>query len=274
MDLSNNPVPQNPNQPQPTSPNTYQNNQPLKPAGGAATIIGIVVFLGVLGFNLFATSSQQKEITDITKLANSIDKNTLSQTSEVTPETETGKIMQAYFKDIETLINDHGKKLDGISEFSLEDATIYKDMLRLELAKKSIQQTADADKFLFDGMKNIMDKYNNKFKDLFSQPAYLTRQADLESITDELEKLVDDTQKLSDLEDVMIKDSLFFLNYVTTNNDKIVVENGEVIIADETVLKQYNDLLDKMVASANEFLTVQESIVNEYSTAFDAVPTY
>jgi translation initiation factor 2B subunit (eIF-2B alpha/beta/delta family) len=119
-----------------------------------------------------------------------------------------------------------------------------------------------------------MAKYNKKFKDLFNQPAYIARQEDLRSITDELDQLGKDTDKLNDLEDIMIKDSLFFLNYVTDNNSKISVENDEVIIDDETVLTQYNSLLDKMVASAENFLKVQDSIVNEYSTAFDEVSTY
>jgi hypothetical protein len=213
-------------------------------------------------------------LNDIQNIVKSVDQNTMSLTSEVKPETDIGKIMQDYFKDIETLTTEHGKKLEKITEFSLEDPTIYKDVLRLELAKESIQQTADADKFLFTGMKDIMAKYNKKFKDLFNQPAYIARQEDLRSITDELDQLGKDTDKLNDLEDIMIKDSLFFLNYVTDNNSKISVENDEVIIDDETVLTQYNSLLDKMVASAENFLKVQDSIVNEYSTAFDEVSTY
>lgn len=275
MDLSNNPVPQDPNRPQPTTPpSNYKNNRPLNPASGAASIIGVVVFLGIMGFNIFINSSQRKEMNDIQNIVKSVDQNTMSLTSEVTPETDIGKIMQAYFKDIETLTTEHGKKLEKITEFTLEDPTIYKDMARLEAAKISIQKTADADKFLFTGMKDIMTKYNKKFKDLFNQGAYIARQDDLKSITDELDQLGKDTEKLNGLEDVMIKDSLFFLNYVTENNDKIFVENDEVIIEDETVLAQYNSLLDKMVASADSFLKVQESIVNEYSTAFDEVSTF
>lgn len=275
MDLSNNPIPQDPNKQQPTTPPAnYNNSRPLNPVGGAASVIGVLVFLGIMGFNLFINSSQRKELNDIQNIVKSVDQNTMSLTSEVKPETDIGKIMQDYFKDIETLTTEHGKKLEKITEFSLEDPTIYKDILRLELAKESIQQTADADKFLFNGMKDIMAKYNKKFKDLFNQPAYIARQEDLRSITDELDQLGKDTDKLNDLEDIMIKDSLFFLNYVTDNNSKISVENDEVIIDDETVLTQYNSLLDKMVASAENFLKVQDSIVNEYSTAFDEVSTY
>lgn len=274
MDLSNNPVPQNPNQPQPTAPNSYQNNRPLKPAGSAATVIGILVFLGIMGFNLYTNTAQEKELTDITNLAKSVDQNTLTMTSEVTPETDLGKIMKDYFADIENLIVEHGKKLEVVSEFSLEDPTIYKDLKRLEAAKLSIKQTAEADQFLFNGMKDIMIKYNKKFTDLFNQSAYIGRQADLESITDELDQLIEDTEKLNGLEDVMIKDSLFFLQYVIDNNDKITVEANQVIIEDNTVMTQYNLLLDAMGKSANNFLDVQSAIVDEYSTAFDEVVTY
>lgn len=275
MDLSNNPVPQDPNKQQPTAlPSNYQNNRPLKPASATASIVGVVVFLGIMGFNLFINNSQRNELNDIQNIVKSVDQKTMSLTSEVKPETDIGKIMQEYFKDIETLTTEHGKKIENITEFSLEDPAIYKDILRLEMAKKSIQQTADADKFLFTGMKDIMTKYNKKFKDLFNQAAYIARQDDLRSITDELDQLGLDTDKLNNLEDIMIKDSLFFINYVIDNNDKISVENGEVIIEDETILTQYNSLLDKMVASADNFLKVQDSIVNEYSTAFDEVSTY
>ena len=162
-------------------------------------------------------------------------------------------LFKEFVNELVYLRQSYNARVDSIQTVEIGDISYIKDIPKIEKIKSTINQQRLVDNWNYSKNENLFSNWKEKFDSTFQNSADEEIQSFLKVLNDSYSEVNETRNKMSELESNYLSSYEKYLDFLIENNNRIKLENGNIVIDTQHILTEYNIVLKNYIKNESAF---------------------